>query len=216
MKSTLASGAASISLHAGLVGAFVALSVCGPASLDPVDLGIQCVRESGMPEMKVTPPRPDAEIEFEPVEFRVELEHPMPRETVEERPPTLFDVADARPVPRPDPPEPPLDRPIRPTVQRIAPAPSATETVPSEISNPPPEYPPLARRRGYEGSLVLAFEVLPDGTCGDVRVAQTSGHDILDEAAVRAVRGWRFRAATKNGQPVAATQHIRFTFKLQG
>ena len=55
----------------------------------------------------------------------------------------------------------------------------------------------------------------PDGTCADVGIVQSSGHAVLDEAAVRAVREWRFKPAVRDGIPVAARQTIRFTFRLE-
>lgn len=49
-------------------------------------------------------------------------------------------------------------------------------------------YPAAARRRNLAGALVLSVDVLEDGSVGRIRVLRSSGHDILDEAAVRIVR----------------------------
>lgn len=49
-------------------------------------------------------------------------------------------------------------------------------------------YPEAARRRGIEGSLVLSVDILADGSVEEIRVIRSSGHEILDEAAVRIVR----------------------------
>ncbi|NKI35658.1 energy transducer TonB [Wenzhouxiangella sp. XN79A] len=49
-------------------------------------------------------------------------------------------------------------------------------------------YPEQARRQGLEGSLVLSVDVLPDGSIERVQVLRSSGHEMLDEAAVRIVR----------------------------
>ena len=49
-------------------------------------------------------------------------------------------------------------------------------------------YPPAARRMGWEGKVVVAFLLLPDGSVRDVRVVQGSGHAALDRGAVDAVR----------------------------
>lgn len=49
-------------------------------------------------------------------------------------------------------------------------------------------YPEAARRRNIEGSLVLSVDILPDGSVEHVRVLRSSGHEVLDEAAVRIVR----------------------------
>lgn len=48
-------------------------------------------------------------------------------------------------------------------------------------------YPRLARSRGWEGQVVLTFRVHPDGRLSDIRVRESSGRAILDEAAVRAL-----------------------------
>lgn len=49
-------------------------------------------------------------------------------------------------------------------------------------------YPEAARRQGIEGSLVLSVDILVDGSVDDIRVLRTSGHELLDEAAIRIVR----------------------------
>jgi len=49
-------------------------------------------------------------------------------------------------------------------------------------------YPPAARRMGWEGRVVVAFQLLSDGSVRDVRIVQGSGHAALDRGAVDAVR----------------------------
>jgi protein TonB len=49
-------------------------------------------------------------------------------------------------------------------------------------------YPATARRMGWEGKVVVAFQLLSDGSVRDVRVVQGSGHTVLDRGAVDAVR----------------------------
>jgi APA family basic amino acid/polyamine antiporter len=48
-------------------------------------------------------------------------------------------------------------------------------------------YPPRARRMGWEGRVALAFVLLAEGSVRDLRVAQTSGYSLLDDAAMAAV-----------------------------
>lgn len=87
------------------------------------------------------------------------------------------------------------------------------DVLPDYLRNPPPTYPLRARQLGQEGSLVLDVEVLPSGRCGQVRMAQSSGHTLLDEASVRAVRQWQF----KSGRPLvprAIWVEIPITFRL--
>jgi len=49
-------------------------------------------------------------------------------------------------------------------------------------------YPPLARKMGWEGRVLISFRILPDGSVRDIRVVQGSGYAILDRNAVEAVR----------------------------
>ncbi|MEA3470361.1 MAG: energy transducer TonB [Thermodesulfobacteriota bacterium] len=81
--------------------------------------------------------------------------------------------------------------------------------------NPRPLYPPIARRRGYEGTTLLSLYVLEDGTVGEAVVKKTSGHSILDRAAVRAVKKWLFEPASRMGKaiPVWVDVPIRFVVK---
>jgi protein TonB len=85
---------------------------------------------------------------------------------------------------------------------------------PLYLQNPSPPYPRLARRRGYEGSVVLDVLVLSDGTVGDLRVATSSGHKILDRAAVAAVRSWLFEAGKKGDQKVDTWVRVPIRFEL--
>jgi protein TonB len=80
--------------------------------------------------------------------------------------------------------------------------------------NPKPEYPSLARERGFEGTVLLRVRVLPDGTAGEVAVERSSGHEILDGAALRAVKLWLFSPATRNGIPVPAWVTVPVRFSL--
>ena len=89
-----------------------------------------------------------------------------------------------------------------------------TEVLPEYLRNPAPVYPHLARERGEEGTVVLDVEVLPSGRCGALRVLESSGHILLDEAAVRAIQGWRFKPAARRGGPVAVRVEILVTFRL--
>lgn len=83
------------------------------------------------------------------------------------------------------------------------------------LHNPKPEYPTAARHRHWEGKVVLRVKVLPDGRCGQADVHQGSGHEMLDEAALEAVRNWRFVPAKRNGQPVESWVNIPIKFNLE-
>jgi protein TonB len=75
--------------------------------------------------------------------------------------------------------------------------------------NPKPTYPWSARRAGLFGRVVLRVEVLPSGAVGTVSVAESSGHGILDRAALRTVALWRYDSSAK---PV--TTRVPIIFRL--
>lgn len=83
------------------------------------------------------------------------------------------------------------------------------------LGNPPPRYPAVARRRGYEGRVVLRVVVDANGAVEAIEVAESSGHRILDRAALRTVRAWRFVPARRDGAPVAASVAVPVRFTLR-
>jgi protein TonB len=60
------------------------------------------------------------------------------------------------------------------------------------LKNNPPPYPLLARMRGWEGDCVVRAVVSEKGIVVEAEVVTSSGHDILDSAAVGAIRKWVF------------------------
>jgi len=82
------------------------------------------------------------------------------------------------------------------------------------LHNPPPLYPNAARRRGLQGRVLLHVEVMAAGHCGHIMVQQSSGHDMLDTAAIDAVKEWHFIPATHFGFPVTRWMHIPIRFEL--
>jgi periplasmic protein TonB len=83
--------------------------------------------------------------------------------------------------------------------------------------NPLPPYPVVARRLGMEGVVLLDVLVAPDGSAADVRLARSSGHQQLDDSAVRTVRErWRFIPARRNGAAVESRVTVPIRFRLSG
>jgi protein TonB len=82
-------------------------------------------------------------------------------------------------------------------------------------NNPRPEYPRAAREAGWEGTVVLQVLVLPDGRAGSVTLYKTSGHSILDEAALSAVKGWRFFPAMDGNFPIQSAVRLPIRFDLK-
>jgi protein TonB len=81
--------------------------------------------------------------------------------------------------------------------------------------NPKPRYPRIARRRGYEGLVVLKVEILPDGRVGKVRVKRSSGHHILDKSALKTVKMWRFIPARQGDDPIRMWAEVPIKFDLE-
>lgn len=82
------------------------------------------------------------------------------------------------------------------------------------LRNPKPQYPRVARERGYEGDVLLKVLVLHDGTVGDISVHHSSGYEVLDRAALDAVKEWLFVPASRDGVPVARWAIVPVKFRL--
>ncbi len=82
------------------------------------------------------------------------------------------------------------------------------------VHAPKPRYPRLARLRGWEGRVVLSVSVDAKGRPTSVRIRASSGFDILDQAAARTVRTWRFEPARLAGDPVADALDVAIRFEL--
>jgi periplasmic protein TonB len=97
--------------------------------------------------------------------------------------------------------------------QGIYPAGRMGVTVPQVIYSPEPNFSDEARKAKFQGIVQLLVVVGKDGLTYDIRVAQSLGMG-LDEQAIEAVRRWRFRPATLNGKPVASQIAIEVDFHL--
>ena len=89
-----------------------------------------------------------------------------------------------------------------------------TLAIPRYDRNPKPPYPRIARRRGYEGVVVLKVEILPNGRVGELRVKSSSGHRILDRCALKTVKKWRFIPAKRGVDPIRDWGDIIIKFQL--
>ncbi|MFN3477530.1 MAG: energy transducer TonB, partial [Candidatus Methylomirabilales bacterium] len=85
---------------------------------------------------------------------------------------------------------------------------------PDYSANPKPPYPQIARENRYEGTVFLKVWVLENGKVGTLKIERSSGYDVLDKAALEAVKGWTFIPARKNGVPMAAWVVVPIRFQL--
>jgi TonB family protein len=86
-------------------------------------------------------------------------------------------------------------------------------TNPVLLKSVEPSFSPLGRRYKYGGDVVLHFVVRPDGTVSEVRVTTPLGLG-MDEQAIAALYGYRFKPAMLNGQPVSTELQVNVNFKI--
>jgi len=80
--------------------------------------------------------------------------------------------------------------------------------------NPAPNYPALARRRNWQGTVVLAVVVTVEGKGKSVRIHRSSGYTILDKSALHSVRSWRFQPGTEAGKAIEMEVLLPVHFRL--
>ncbi len=121
----------------------------------------------------------------------------------------------------PEPAEEPAVKEVAPPVQQTAtpPSPVQLDAEPDysadHLHNPRPPYPRVASRMGYQGKVMLYVEVLADGSAGAVLLKSSSGYKMLDDAAMQAVKNWRFTPAKRLGQAVTEFVNVPVVFKLK-
>jgi periplasmic protein TonB len=95
-------------------------------------------------------------------------------------------------------------------------SPHAVDNFPvSDLHNPSPVYPEMAAFLGYQGTSFIRVSVSAQGVSQKVEVLRSSGHGELDQAAVAALRKWRFTPANLDNHPVADSVVIVVRFILE-
>jgi protein TonB len=82
------------------------------------------------------------------------------------------------------------------------------------LNNPAPTYPPLSRRTGEQGRVLLKVLVSENGLAESVQLDSSSGYEKLDRAAMEAVKKWSFVPAKRSNQPVSAYVLVPVKFSL--
>lgn len=126
---------------------------------------------------------------------------------------------------KPAKPEVDTDRSITSTIQKqqetadAMPLPSQgtirTKSKPGYFRNQPPEYPQLAKQMRQEGLVILRVEIDQKGIPVQVEVKQGSGFPLLDQAALKAVKRWRFQPEQIGDSPVKSVVAIPVRFRLE-
>ena len=86
-------------------------------------------------------------------------------------------------------------------------------TAPVVLNAPDPDYSEEARRKKIEGTVLLWILVGEDGRVHDAQITRSLGSG-LDQEAIKAVRRWTFKPATKNGAPVETKMNVQVSFHL--
>ncbi|MBX7157490.1 MAG: energy transducer TonB [Verrucomicrobiae bacterium] len=108
------------------------------------------------------------------------------------------------------------------TLTKHKPATSSTQqpsgatftAAPDSLHNSPPLYPDIARQKGQEGFVLLQVQVSEQGIPLNVQLLKSSRFPLLDQAALKSVRQWKFKPAQFNGHPIASQVNVPIQFRL--
>ena len=109
----------------------------------------------------------------------------------------------------------PQNRPPRKEETLQATVPVSVKASPLYAKNPKPEYPSLARRRNWQGTVILSVSVSAKGWVNSATIETSSGHTLLDNSALKTVASWQFLPGTESGRPVTMDVLIPVHFKLR-
>ena len=186
----------------GLLWAAQQLSVSEPVVTPPSVVGVLVAPE---PEPAPPPPKPvppPPKPEPKPVPTPKPVAKPTPKPTPKPEP-----VREVAPEPAQQA-APAAPTPPAPPVQQATPAPEAPAPVTpprtdaAHLNNPAPQYPALSRRLGEQGRVMLDVYILPDGSVGEIKLNRSSGFPRLDNAALQAVKTWKYVPAKRGDKPI--------------
>jgi len=93
--------------------------------------------------------------------------------------------------------------------------PSARDNFPiSDLHNPSPEYPEMGIFLGYQGDVIVRIKVSAKGDSVGVEILRSSGHKVLDDSAVNALRKWRFTPTKHDNTPMNDSVIITVSYVL--
>jgi periplasmic protein TonB len=90
---------------------------------------------------------------------------------------------------------------------------TAYDVRPTPVKTPPPEYPSALKREGVSGIVALKVEIDETGAVSNCAVSKSSNAG-FDDAAVKAVKAWKFTPAQKNGVAVKVSLVIPLKFAI--
>lgn len=167
------------------------------------------------------PPAPEQVTKPQPKPLPKPEPKPEPAKPKKRQPPK------AKPLPKAPPsekaiqapaPEPEVAKPVKAAPAKTAPPAAPAVQPPSAqaqgLQNRAPKYPQLSRKKKEQGTVLLKLLVKADGTVGTISVLKSSGFSRLDQAALQAVKHWRFVPAKQQGQSIDFWYEMPMTFAL--
>jgi periplasmic protein TonB len=191
----------------GLVWAAQHLDITEPVVTPPSVVGILVAPEPApvVPKPLPPPPKPvQPPPKPEPKPVQKPTPQPLPKPSPTAKPDTVREPV-AEPVQQaaPSTPVAPAAPVQQATPAQEAPAPvTPPRTDASHLNNPAPQYPALSRRLGEQGRVMLDVYILPDGSVGEIKLNRTSGFPRLDNAALQAVKSWKYVPAKRGDKPI--------------
>jgi len=86
---------------------------------------------------------------------------------------------------------------------------------PDYAVNPPPRYPYSARKRGWEGTVLVRVLVSTSGRALEASVENSSGYTLLDRSALKAVRRWKFHPGKRGDIAVKSEVLVPVIFRME-
>ncbi len=104
------------------------------------------------------------------------------------------------------------------TESALAGAPASVQLPSSDadyLNNPAPAYPAISQRLGEQGKVVIRVLITTEGKARQAEIDQSSGFDRLNQAALRAVMGWRYVPGQRAGVPQDMWFNLPVNFTLK-
>ncbi len=83
------------------------------------------------------------------------------------------------------------------------------------LNNPRPVYPPLSKRLGEQGKVVVRVYIEANGSASQAEIRTSSGYDRLDQAALQSTLRWRYVPGKRNGVAEAMWFNVPINFVLE-
>jgi protein TonB len=199
-----------VGLHVGFIWALQSgLLMRAAEIIVPAEILTQFV-DPPAPKVEPVPPTPPTP----PVQKKAVAKAPVQ--------PAPQPLAITDPTPSPNAPTGVVTPPLPPAPVAVAPvappAPPAVQLPSSDadyLQNPKPPYPPISKRLGEQGKVIVRVLIGADGQPQKSEIRQSSGFDRLDQAAATTVMRWRYVPGKRGGVPEAMWFNVPINFVLE-